>query len=147
VTKSEKVTNFIVTKTDRDFTDLTVATPDGAKAVTSTQHHPYWNESRREWQNAADLRSGDTLREPDGSALRVLAVRNYHALVDTYNLTVDHLHTYYVPAGAAPVLVHNTGGGLCDISEVKGDEPGTAARLMASSEYKGGKLLGFSDTR
>jgi hypothetical protein len=64
VTKSEKVTNFIVTKTDRDFIDLTVATPDGAKAVTSTQHHPYWNESRRERQNAADLHAGDTSASP-----------------------------------------------------------------------------------
>jgi hypothetical protein len=27
----------------------------------------------------------------------------------TYNLTVDHLHTYYVEAGNTPVLVHDSG--------------------------------------
>jgi hypothetical protein len=27
-----------------------------------------------------------------------------------YNLTINHIHTYYVIAGNTPVLVHNDGG-------------------------------------
>ncbi|KAB8187611.1 hypothetical protein [Microbispora catharanthi] len=55
-------------------------------------------------------------------------------------------YTYYAFAGNAPILVHNAGGEYCNISELKGDEPSTAARLMASKEYSGGQLRGFRDT-
>ncbi|WUG23479.1 hypothetical protein OG912_11270 [Streptomyces sp. NBC_00464] len=43
--------------------------------------------------------------------------RHYRKHVRTYNLTVTELHTYYVLAGATPVLVHNRGDTatvLCD---------------------------------
>jgi hypothetical protein len=30
------------------------------------------------------------------------------ALQTTYNLTINHVHTYYVNAGSSPVLVHNS---------------------------------------
>ncbi|MFQ6142199.1 Hint domain-containing protein [Streptomyces seoulensis] len=39
-TKPEKVTDVIVTKTDKAFTDLTVRTKTGDGTITSTQHHP-----------------------------------------------------------------------------------------------------------
>ncbi len=37
-------------------------------------------------------------------------VRNFHQGGVTYDLTVGKLHTYYVLAGTASVLVHNCGG-------------------------------------
>lgn len=106
-TKPETVTAVIITKSDNDFTDLTIQTPTGKHTLTSTQHHPYWDTAHHQWKNAADLHPGDRLREPNGTTLTVTAVRNYHRHITTYNLTVDHLHTYYVLAGDTPVLVHN----------------------------------------
>ncbi len=56
------------------------------------------------------LRAGDRLQQPDGRAAVALAVRPYrdtHTI--TYNLTIPDLHTYYVLAGIAAVLVHNCG--------------------------------------
>ncbi len=48
-----------------------------------------------------------------------------------YNLTVDGLHTYYVLAGATPVLVHNCGGALLDrareLYATRADEASTVA--------------------
>ncbi|MEU6401428.1 RHS repeat-associated core domain-containing protein [Streptomyces sp. NPDC046985] len=105
--KAEKVTDVIVTKADKDFTDLTVHTEAGDSTLTSTQHHPYWDSTRRQWVNAADLKPGEHLRQPDAAPLTITAVRNYHRTSVTYNLTVDRLHTYYVLAGATPILVHN----------------------------------------
>jgi hypothetical protein len=40
----------------------------------------------------------------------ILDVRRYHDTKVTYDLTIDGLHTYYVEAGATPVLVHNSAG-------------------------------------
>ncbi|WP_177246570.1 polymorphic toxin-type HINT domain-containing protein [Actinacidiphila alni] len=116
-TQAETVTDVIVTTTDKDFTDLTVRTGDGPHTITSTQHHPYWDATAHQWKNAADLHPGDKLRRPDGTLLTVAAVRNYHHSETTYNLTVEKLHTYYVLAGQAAVLVHNaTPGQKCDLT-------------------------------
>ncbi|RCH64351.1 sugar-binding protein, partial [Streptomyces sp. SDr-06] len=106
-TKPDKVTHVEVTLTDKDFTDTTVHTPTGDQTITSTQHHPYWDASRKQWVDAAELKLGERLRQSDGAVIRVVGVRSYHRAVTTYNLTVEHIHTYYVLAGATPVLVHN----------------------------------------
>jgi hypothetical protein len=58
-----------------------------------------------------------------------------------YNLTVADLHTYYVLAGATPVLVHNSGGcGWATRQETAGDvaqkyTPGQSTRDPASQWY------------
>lgn len=48
------------------------------------------------------------LRTSVGRSVRVLKVRRYTEPQSVNNLTVANLHTYYVVAGAASVLVHNT---------------------------------------
>ncbi|TWV34764.1 hypothetical protein FRZ03_28025 [Streptomyces misionensis] len=55
---------------------------------------------------------GTKLRQPNGTTATVAAVRNFHQQKTTYDLTVGNLHTYYVLAGATPVLVHNCGGAV-----------------------------------
>ncbi|WP_371479167.1 polymorphic toxin-type HINT domain-containing protein [Kitasatospora sp. NBC_00315] len=114
-THPETVTATITTPDDTDFTDLTLTSdasprgpPAAAAVITSTHHHPYWSETRRQWVDAGELRSGEHLRRADGSTLTVQAVRNYAYAVTTHNLTVANLHTYYVLAGTTPVLVHNS---------------------------------------
>ncbi|MFE6056407.1 RHS repeat-associated core domain-containing protein [Kitasatospora sp. NPDC056446] len=119
-THPEPVTATITTPDDKDFTDLTLtddATPRGPPAtdpakITSTHHHPYWSETRRQWVDAGDLTPGEHLRRPDGTTLTIQSVSNYPYAVTTHNLTVNLLHTYYVLAGTTPVLVHNCGPGV-----------------------------------
>jgi hypothetical protein len=136
VAKPEKVQAVIRTLTDTDFTDLTIAGGVGADPiVTSTQHHPYWDVTRHRWLDAADIHPGDTLRTPHGPAVHVTRVRNYTGHIVTYNLTVSELHTYYVLAGDAPVLVHN-GNGSCGIGrELIGDE--TSDHILDEHRYPG----------
>ncbi|MET7477803.1 RHS repeat-associated core domain-containing protein [Streptomyces sp. NPDC005648] len=120
VTAPEKVQNVIVTKTDKDFTTLTLDTapvrgpPQKAKAdaparqsLTTTWHHPFWDVTHRRWTNAHDLTPGTKLRTTDGTTVTVAEVHNFHQHQTTYDLTVGTLHTYYVLAGETPVLVHN----------------------------------------
>ncbi|MBT2472098.1 hypothetical protein J7E97_30615, partial [Streptomyces sp. ISL-66] len=110
-TRPKTVTTTITTPDDKDFTDLTLtdeASPRGPPAkLTSTYHHPYWSETRHQWTDAGELTTGEQLRQPDGTTLTVTATRTYPYAVTTHNLTVDDFHTYYVLAGATPVLVHN----------------------------------------
>ncbi|MET9323602.1 polymorphic toxin-type HINT domain-containing protein [Streptomyces sp. NPDC003038] len=117
-TRPKQVTATITTPDDKDFTDLTLtddANPRGPPAtITSTFHHPYWSETRHQWVDAGNLTPGEQLRKPNGSTLTVQSARNYPHAVTTHNLTVNDFHTYYVLAGAAPVLVHNCGVGSED---------------------------------
>ncbi|WP_269432061.1 DddA-like double-stranded DNA deaminase toxin, partial [Saccharothrix sp. ST-888] len=120
-TTGEHVTQTITTPDDKDFTDLKLTTTGALSlpavagsatastaVLTSTQHHPYWNTTTQRWTAAAELRAGDQLQTPDGDTATVESVRNYRTDPTTaYNLTVEQLHTYYVLAGATPVLVHN----------------------------------------
>nr|BFD89532.1 hypothetical protein KitaXyl93_08920 [Kitasatospora sp. Xyl93] len=103
-TGPRRVSATIYTPDDRDFTDLSLG---AGKSLTSTDHHPFWSENRKQWTDAADLRAGDELRDPAGQPQRIEGVRHWNTLQGAYNLTVDDLHTYYVLAGDLPVLVHN----------------------------------------
>ncbi|MFD3957746.1 MULTISPECIES: HINT domain-containing protein [Streptomyces] len=56
------------------------------------------------------MKSGQWLQTSTGGRLKVTAIERWTQKVTVYNLTVSNLHTYYVLAGATPVLVHNAGG-------------------------------------
>jgi hypothetical protein len=142
VTAPEPVQNVIVTTTDRDFTTLTLDTAPvrgppqrkktDAQTLTTTWHHPFWDATHHRWTDAHYLTSGTKLRQPDGTTVVIRGVRNFHQRSTTYDLTVGALHTYYVLAGTAPVLVHNCPGGAADIPDLSGGtprlrKPGTAA--------------------
>jgi hypothetical protein len=102
------------TTTDTDFTDLTIATPDGPKTITSTSNHPYYDSATHSWTDAGDIPVGHLLQSPSGSEASVLAVRSYTKPQVTYDLTIDTVHTYFVLAGNTPVLVHNAGSDRFD---------------------------------
>ncbi|MCX4410237.1 HINT domain-containing protein [Streptomyces sp. NBC_01764] len=63
----------------------------------------------RGWTLVSDLHVGDRLRTPDGSVHPVTALLDRSGLTPrtVYDLTVDDLHTFFVLAGATPILVHN----------------------------------------
>ncbi|MEU0201869.1 MULTISPECIES: RHS repeat-associated core domain-containing protein [unclassified Streptomyces] len=122
VTAPEQVQNVIVTHTDRDFTTLILDTApvrgppahpqaqtdtSAKQTLTTTWHHPFWDATHHRWTDAHTLSPGTRLRTADGTTATVTEVRNFHQHQTTYDLTVGKLHTYYVLAGATPVLVHN----------------------------------------
>ncbi len=123
--ETHTVEKVIVTTTDRDFVDLTIApirprkgvkkavaaamaVVTAAATLTTTFHHPFYDETKAAFVAAADVTAGDVLQTPTGEAV-VRAQRRYHAVGITYDLTVNGLHTYYVMAGTTPILVHNCG--------------------------------------
>ncbi|MCO6007030.1 polymorphic toxin type 43 domain-containing protein [Actinoallomurus purpureus] len=107
--QAHTVTDVHVTYDDHDYTDVTIATGNGPRTITGTSHHLYWDITTRAWTPADHLHSGDHLQTADGKRATILELRAYTAAMVTYNLTIDHLHTYYVEAGTTPVLVHNCG--------------------------------------
>ncbi|MFE5297318.1 ricin-type beta-trefoil lectin domain protein [Streptomyces sp. NPDC056632] len=82
----------------------------GSKAaqITATAGHPFWVPELGEWIDATDLKSGEWLQTSAGTYVQVTAIQRWTAQDATvHNLTVSDLHTYYVLAGATPILVHN----------------------------------------
>ncbi|MGW4897680.1 polymorphic toxin-type HINT domain-containing protein [Kitasatospora sp. NPDC004240] len=77
-----------------------------AAPLTTTYNHPFYDLTQNAFVAAKDLKVGDKLQTPTGTAT-VNSVRLYQAGTTTFDLTVDGLHTYDVEAGATPVLVHN----------------------------------------
>ncbi|MFG1799041.1 polymorphic toxin-type HINT domain-containing protein [Micromonospora carbonacea] len=83
----------------------------GDAFVTTTEDHPFWNHTDREWQRADEIDRGDWALGSDGIAPSIGGLEWSSATAaSAYNLTVDGIHTYYVLAGDTPVLVHNDNG-------------------------------------
>ncbi|MEU5098829.1 RHS repeat-associated core domain-containing protein [Streptomyces sp. NPDC020996] len=107
-TEARTVLATIVTKSDKDFSELTLSSSNGKAKVTATRHHPFWSPSRHAWVDAGELKPGMTLLTNTDARATVTAIRSFHGSHETRNLTIDGLHTYYVLAGQTPVLVHNS---------------------------------------
>ncbi|MFJ7997949.1 polymorphic toxin-type HINT domain-containing protein [Streptomyces sp. NPDC096310] len=107
-TGPREVTRLIVTEDDKHFNTLSIATEDGIEELTATYEHPFWSPSEKRWLDAGDLEAGMTLLTDDGTTVIVTGNRAFEQRARTYNLTVADIHTYYVLAGATPVLVHNS---------------------------------------
>ncbi|MFJ5921926.1 polymorphic toxin-type HINT domain-containing protein [Kitasatospora sp. NPDC092948] len=113
-TRPEPVTATITGYNDVEFTQLTLdrAVQGEIRSITSTAHHPYWDDTAHKWSDALEVPIGHQLRAADGTLATVVAARTYSTLPTTaHNLTVADLHTYYVLAGTTPILVHNCGDG------------------------------------
>ncbi len=78
--------------------------------VTATDGHPFWVPELGQWLDATDLQPGQWLQTSAGTHVQITAIERWNSLGATvHNLTVGNTHTYYVLAGATPVLVHNCG--------------------------------------
>ncbi|WP_374983188.1 polymorphic toxin-type HINT domain-containing protein [Streptomyces fradiae] len=129
-TTVREVAGTIVTEDDKHFVDLTIEGDTGRpEALISTTTHPFWVESENRWIEAGDLKPGMELRTADGDVAPVKSVRPFDQRQRTHDLTLTDIHTYYVLAGATPVLVHNCNlGGYADSVR---NEPG----VKFASEY------------
>ncbi len=135
-TSNKSITATIFTEDDKTYVDLSFQTPYGIKTITTTGHHPFWSESDQAWKHAEELKSGEPLRADDGSPVVIAAVRVYEAFNETYNLTVADLHTYYVLAGATPVLVHNCNRGGLDFTDAERRKVYDANAAKNGGEYR-----------
>ncbi len=101
--------------------------------VTATEGHPFWVPELGEWLDATDLTAGQWFQTGAGTYVQITALERWTATSATvHNLTVSDLHTYYVVAGATPVLVHNCG--LSDrASEIHAAEPDEFVRKRVST--------------
>ncbi|MET8453363.1 polymorphic toxin-type HINT domain-containing protein [Streptomyces sp. NPDC005209] len=124
-TEARTVLATIITKEDKDFTEITVKSRKAEHEIIATAHHPFWSPSKRAWIDADDLEPGTTLRSDSGAEVSVVRVRDFRESHDTRNLTVDGLHTYYVLAGSTPILVHNCDGAVDWVAE-NASKPGAA---------------------
>ncbi|MFC0109600.1 RHS repeat-associated core domain-containing protein [Kibdelosporangium aridum] len=80
---------------------------NGAK-VTTTEDHPFWNESDRQWQRADAIGIGEKLLTATGQRSVFSGLRGEtRRVAAAHNLSVQGLSTFYVLAGDLPVLVHN----------------------------------------
>ncbi|MEV4110944.1 polymorphic toxin-type HINT domain-containing protein [Nonomuraea sp. NPDC049695] len=84
-----------------------------AGSITATDGHPFWVDNLREWRDADHLEPGMWLRTGAGTHTQIIAVQRWATTQRVHNLTVDDIHTYYVLAGATPVLVHNANPDQC----------------------------------
>ncbi|OKI34761.1 sugar-binding protein [Streptomyces sp. TSRI0281] len=141
-TTTREVVATIVTEDDKHFVDLTIAPDKGAEAtLISTTTHPFWVESEKAWIEAGDLKPGMELRTAEGDTASVEGIRRFDQRQRTHDLTVSDVHTYYVVAGATPVLVHNCGGQV----EYGGNELSQA--VMQERLKTGNKLNNFAAVR
>ncbi|MEU2556414.1 RHS repeat-associated core domain-containing protein [Streptomyces sp. NPDC013313] len=106
-TRSRTVKKLITTKRDKDFATLTIRDNGRSSKIVATVTHPFWVTSAHAWIVAGNIRPGMQLRTARGTAVPVTALAIWHHHHLTHDLTVDTTHTYYVLAGATPVLVHN----------------------------------------
>ncbi|WP_392748977.1 polymorphic toxin-type HINT domain-containing protein [Streptomyces sp. LN590] len=96
---------------DRDLVNVTIRHDNGHTAILhTTSHHPFWDATLHAWVQAGNLTAGHALTTATDRHIRIVSVHALTGAADMYNLTVADLHTYYVLAGATPVLVHNSGG-------------------------------------
>ncbi|MET8045435.1 polymorphic toxin-type HINT domain-containing protein [Micromonospora sp. NPDC005215] len=82
---------------------------DNGAVLGTTEDHPFWSVTDHKFERADELAAGEQVLTADGAALAVRGLRlTTSRATMAYNLEVDGIHTYYVLAGKAPVLVHNT---------------------------------------
>ncbi|MFG1777594.1 polymorphic toxin-type HINT domain-containing protein [Micromonospora sp. NPDC049048] len=131
-TEARSVEALILGEGQKDLIEVTVDTGgdggDKTGMVVATDQHPFWLEDLKKWANAEDIQPGSWLRSSDGKLVKVLAVRAWTQFARVHNLTVAGIHTYYVVADDAPVLVHNCGGAY---DWKPGNRPGLATDKQA----------------
>ncbi|MGW3020124.1 polymorphic toxin-type HINT domain-containing protein [Streptomyces longwoodensis] len=138
--KVREVVGTIVTEADKHFVVLTIKGSSGkVETLVSTTTHPFWVDSDRAWKQAGDLKAGMRLHTADGGSVELTAVDAFNERRRTHDLTVEDVHTYYVEAGATPLLVHNCGERIYEAGGKHGREARGSSRGENSAEPNNGQ--------
>ncbi|MFC5805834.1 polymorphic toxin-type HINT domain-containing protein, partial [Streptomyces formicae] len=139
-TEAKPVQATIVGNGSKDLVSIGV-TGSGATrkgTVVATDGHPFWVAGdSNAWIKAADIKTGMRLLTDAGKNVRVASTKAWNAPEQrVHNLTVADIHTYYVLAGATPVLVHNTGAFCGPDAEALNDwDAATFGSLEETAKY------------
>ncbi|MFF1626950.1 polymorphic toxin-type HINT domain-containing protein [Streptomyces sp. NPDC058272] len=128
---------------DNDLVDLKIRSSNGkTNTLHTTSRHPFWDDTAYAWMPAGNLTPGHVLNTAHDQHVQLVGVSVQPGTADMYNLTVEQLHTYYVLAGATPVLVHNSNCNLFDgdgwqhvLHEHVNGSPGVAPGNTTFSDY------------
>ncbi|MFE6851736.1 LamG-like jellyroll fold domain-containing protein [Streptomyces sp. NPDC057674] len=141
--EKHRVKAVIVTKTDRDYVDVVVATKAGPKTIQTTKHHQFYEVTRDAWTQATDLEPGQQLQNGSGAPTTIVDVVRYEAERVTYDLSIEGLHTYHVVAGdGVSVLVHNTEEGAaaaCPINAMSDAGKSSLQKVQAALTRAAGR--------
>ncbi|MFJ7416102.1 SpvB/TcaC N-terminal domain-containing protein [Streptomyces sp. NPDC098077] len=131
------VTALIAGEGQKNLVEISVTNRDGHTGkVVSTDNHPFWAPELGKWMYAKEITPGTLLRTGSGSYAQVDIVRAWTQHKRVRNLTVDDLHTYYVLAGATPVLVHNCNRAGLDFTDAERQKVYDANAAKNGGEYK-----------
>jgi|GEM_PF-3597530 len=92
---------------DTDLMNVTVKAGRKTSTIHATQHHLFWDATRRAWTEADHLAAGDRLLTDSGTLATVASTAIVAGAADMWDLTVDNDHDFYIVAATASVLVHN----------------------------------------
>ncbi|MEU6110967.1 polymorphic toxin-type HINT domain-containing protein [Streptomyces albidoflavus] len=116
--------------------------PSPSRPPRATPSGPHLNT----WIDAADLNTGQYLQTSAGTRIQITAITQRTTQATVHNLTVAGTHTYYVVAGAAPVLVHNCGttppGVQCNCAPGTGAGPADAPIRNSGAWTRSGVIRG-----
>ena len=105
MTDSSALTSRPVLRPERGRTLRVLDVDVAGERVTTTPRHRFWIPDREEWLEARALVPGMQLLDTSGGAHVVEGVQERAVEEDTFNLSVDGEHDYFV--GSVGVLVHN----------------------------------------
>ncbi|MFI1455027.1 RHS repeat-associated core domain-containing protein [Streptomyces roseus] len=122
-TSAQPVVAQVLGEGQKNLVEITIDT-DGAdgsasETLTATDGHPFWAPALDSWLKATDLTAGQWLQTSSGTWVQVTEVKRWTQQRKVRNLTVAGEHTYYVLAGATPVLVHNCSATVQELSMAK----------------------------
>ncbi|MFJ4691733.1 RHS repeat-associated core domain-containing protein [Streptomyces sp. NPDC088766] len=122
---------------DYDLVDLRIRQADGTlSTIHTTAKHKIWDDTLHKWVPTGKLAAGHALNTATNQHVRVISVSARPGDRDMYNLTVNDLHTYYVLAGATPVLVHNCNRAGLDFTDAERQKVYDANAAKNDGEYK-----------
>ncbi|MFI1869083.1 HYD1 signature containing ADP-ribosyltransferase family protein [Streptomyces jumonjinensis] len=138
-TAAKAVTAEIFGKGAKNLVKITIDL-DGSKgertaSVTATDGHPFWVPELGQWIDATKLKASQWLKTSAGTHVQITAVKRWTQQAAVHNLTVADIHTYYVLAGTAPVLVHNCNDEIPDVLHHYTNEGGHDG-IKASQELR-----------
>ncbi|MBE2199354.1 MAG: hypothetical protein IAE79_12140 [Anaerolinea sp.] len=108
-----RVTQTHVNFHEDDVLALTVKFDSCGKTdiITGSEEHPFYVLDVEDYIPMVDLQPDMRLKTDNGSLATVVELKPLDESMELYNLTVEHVHNYYIYTSedATGVLVHNTG--------------------------------------